>query len=94
MTKNNKAWYELFEKYNIIKVISEKGFFEITADEIKESGREPRLMTKFDSSENLPDVFIENNLTILPIKRGSYIIGKFQNYQKIDIDNNLEVETK
>lgn len=94
ISKNNRAWNDLFEKFNIIHVIEANGFFEITADQIKESGREPRLMTKFDSSENLPSIFAENNLAILPIKRGSYIIGKFQNYQSVEINNDLDVETK
>ena len=84
----------MFEKFNIINEIENNNFFEITAAQIKESGREPRLMTKFDSSENLPSIFIENNLAILPIKRGSYIIGKFQNYQNIVLNNELDVETK
>jgi hypothetical protein len=94
ISKNNKAWNDLFEKFDIIKIIEANGFFEITADQIKESGREPRLMTKFDSSENLPSIFEENNLAILPIKRGSYIIGKFQNYQSVEMNSNLDVETK
>lgn len=93
-SKNNKAWNELFEKLNIIEAIEKNGFFEITADQIKESGREPRLMAKFDSSENLPSIFIENYLAILPIKRGTYIISKFQNYQSIELNNNIIVETK
>jgi hypothetical protein len=84
----------LFEQYSILENIENNGFFEITADQIKEAGREPRLMTKFDSSENLPEIFSKNNLAILPIKRGSYIIGHFQNYQDIEIDNNIDVETK
>ena len=94
ISKNNKAWNLLFEKYNIICEINKNGYFEIAADEIKTSGREPRLMTKFDSSENLPDIFKSNQLAILPIKRGSYIIGKFQNYQLVDINNDIDVETK
>lgn len=94
ISKNNKAWNELFEKFDIVHSIEQNGFFEITADQIKESGREPRLMTKFDSSENLPTIFADNKLAILPIKRGSYIIGKFQNYQEIEINNNIDVETK
>ena len=94
ISKNNEAWNLLFEKYNINDEIDKNGFFEISADEIKISGREPRLMTKFDSSENLPDIFRNNNLAILPIKRGSYIIGKFQNYQLININKDIEVETR
>ena len=73
ISKNNKAWNDLFEKYNIIDAIEVNGFFEITADQIKESGREPRLMTKFDSSENLPSIFAENSLAILPITSLSII---------------------
>ena len=94
ISKNNEAWNSLFKKFNIIKEINDNGFYEISADDIKLSGREPRLMTKFDSSENLPDIFKANDLAILPIKRGSYIIGKFQNYQTVNIDNNIDVETK
>ncbi len=94
ISKNNDAWNLLFDKFNIIENINKNGYFEITADDIKTSGREPRLMTKFDSSENLPDMFKKNELAILPIKRGSYIIGKFQNYQLVDINNEIDVETK
>lgn len=94
ISKNNKAWNGLFEKLNILENIDKNDFFEITAEQIKISGREPRLMTKFDSSENLPEIFSKNHLAILPIKRGTYIIGHFQNYQCIEIDNNLDVETK
>ena len=94
ISKNNEAWNFLFDKFNIIENINKNGYFEITADDIKTSGREPRLMTKFDSSENLPDMFKNNELAILPIKRGSYIIGKFQNYQLVDINNDIDVETK
>lgn len=94
ISKNNEAWDLLFDKFNIIENININGYFEITADDIKTSGREPRLMTKFDSSENLPDIFKNNELAILPIKRGSYIIGKFQNYQDVNINNNIDVETR
>ena len=94
ISKNNEAWNLLFDKFNIIENINKNGYFEITADDIKTSGREPRLMTKFDSSENLPDMFKNNKLAILPIKRGSYIIGRFQNYQLVDINNDIDVETK
>ncbi len=94
ISKNNKAWDELFEQFGILKEVEISGFFEITAEQIKLSGREPRLMTKFDSSENLPDIFKKNNLAILPIKRGTYIIGKFQNYQYVELDSDIDVETK
>mgnify|MGYP001863864743 CR=1 FL=1 len=94
ISKNNKAWNLLFQKFNILEQVNHNGFYEITANDIKISGREPRLMTKFDSKEDLPKIFKKHNLAILPIKRGSYIIGRFQNYQTLSFDNGIEVETK
>ena len=90
--KNDIAWEQIFAKYNIIDLINKDGCFTITADQIKEF-REPRLMTKFDSKIDLPTIFNENNLAILPTKRGEYLIGRFQNYQDIDLDNSIDVET-
>ena len=90
--KNDTAWELIFEKYNILDHIEKDGYFTITADQIKEF-REPRLMTKFDSKIDLPTIFSENKLAILPTKRGEYLIGKFQNYQSVDINNSIDVET-
>ena len=94
ISKNNKVWNFLFEKYNIVDEVNKNGIFEIAADQIKEAGREPRLMTKFDSSENLPKIFTDNKLAILPIRRGSYIIGRFENYQDVELNNKIDVVTK
>lgn len=88
-SKNEKAWRQLFEKYNILKTVNQHGYFEISANQIKEF-REPRLMTKFDQKSNLPDTFLNNNLSILPITRGSYIIGRFNAYENV---NYVDVET-
>lgn len=92
MGKNDVAWENIFAKYNILEIIKNVGYYKITADEIKEF-REPRLMTKFDSTSDLPKIFRENELAILPTKRGEYVIGKFKNYQEIDIDNSVDVKT-
>lgn len=82
-TKNDIAWEKIFEKYNILHRIKENRFFEITASAINEF-REARLMTKFDNQANLPRLFLENNLSILPITRGSYVIGDFLAYQNLE----------
>ena len=91
--KNDDAWKALFNKYKIIEVVNKDGFFKIKANQIKEF-REARLMAKFDSSEDLPDIFRKNNLAILPVKRGEYLIGRFLNYQEVKIDDLVEVETR
>jgi len=87
ITKNDKAWNQLFAKYNILEHIYRNGFFEITAIQINEF-REARLMTKFDHSINLPKIFSDNGLAILPITRGSYIISKFKAYKDFEQINN------
>jgi hypothetical protein len=79
MGKNEDAWDVLFEKHNILDSINSSGQFEITSAQINEL-RESRLMTKFDHRANLPDIFRKNNLAILPVTRGSYVIGTFEAY--------------
>ena len=81
MGLNDTAWKALFEKYHILDVIAARGRFTISAAQIKEY-REPRLMTKFDHKVNLPEIFAENRLAILPITRGDYVISTFQAYEE------------
>lgn len=80
MSLNDLAWEKLFKKYNIIDEIEKNGQILISADKIREY-REPRLMTKFDHSINLPKVFSRNHLSILPVSRGDYIISSFDAYE-------------
>jgi len=80
---NDIAWERLFEKYSILDKVDAQGSFEISATQIKEL-REPRLMVKFDHLINLPKLFSENQLAILPITRGDYIISHFDAYHKFE----------
>lgn len=82
-TKNDLAWDKLFDRYDIITEIDRKGFFEISSVQINEF-REARLATKFDHKINLPKLFKDNHLSILPITRGSYIISSFEAYKEFD----------
>jgi hypothetical protein len=98
-SKNDIAWEKLFEKYKISEKVNTKGLYEIKASSINEF-REARLMTKFDFKSQLPEIFSNNNFSILPISRGSYIISDFDTFQdfesneteitKIDFPNYLE----
>jgi len=81
--KNDHAWEALFRKYDIINQIDMKEKFIISANQIKEY-REPRLMAKFDHNINLPQIFSENQLAILPISRGDYVISNFDAYKKFE----------
>lgn len=80
---NEKAWRNLFKKHAILEHIETDGSFTISAAAIKEF-REPRLMTKFDHAINLPSIFQENNLAILPTARGEYMISHFAAYHKLE----------
>lgn len=79
-TKNNVAWRELFNRHDILNRIDSDGKFIISASQIGEF-REARLMTKFDHKINLPSLFKENNLAILPISRGDYVISNYKVYK-------------
>lgn len=83
MGLNDTAWESLFDKYHILAAIEQNGQFIISANQIKEF-REPRLMTKFDHKINLPNIFASNNLSILPITRGDYVISSFSAYKEFD----------
>jgi hypothetical protein len=80
-TSNETAWEELFAERRILDDVNVNGFHSITAAAIKKK-REPRLMTKFDHTINLPRLFAQNSLAILPDSRSSYVIGRFDCYAK------------
>lgn len=86
LTKNDEAWNKLFEKYDILNKIEQNNSYKITAEQIIEF-REPRLMTKFDHTINLPKIFTDNKLSILPVTRGSYIISRFNAYHNFENEN-------
>lgn len=88
-TKTDKAWETLFERHNILDEIKKKGYFEIQAKEIKKVA-EPRLMAKFDHYKNLPKLFKDHGLSILPLSRQSYIIGEFDVYTKVKYNQKLK----
>ena len=44
-------------------------------------------MTKNDHRSQLPKLFADNNLSILPTSRGGYVIGNFETFSAFNIDN-------
>lgn len=81
--KTAEIWEQIFNDYNILDVINKQGYFEITSEEISKY-HEARLMAKYDFSKSRPRIFKDNNLGILPVKRGKYIIGHFELYHKLE----------
>lgn len=84
-SKNDLAWEKIFDKHKILDKILKDGHIEITATKINEF-REARLMTKFDHKSQLPKLFADNKLSILPTSRGSYVIGEFETFCNFNTD--------
>ena len=76
------AWQVLIDKYNILTEIYNNGFYKISSSQIKEV-KEPRLMVKWDSSEQLPTSLKNNKINILPDSRSSYVLSDFLLYQEL-----------
>jgi hypothetical protein len=89
-TANDRAWETLFETHKILEEVDKNGCFEIESAQINKK-RESRLMAKFDHSVNLPDIFRDNHLSILPISRSKYVIGKFATHFKVGYDSKIEI---
>ena len=71
------AWRRILEDNpDIIKTVHAGGVYEIPAVEIKKY-REPRLMTKHDTSEMVPTPLKSEKLNVLPISRSAYAISDF-----------------
>jgi hypothetical protein len=88
-TASDRRWEKLFAMHSILEGVAEAGAFTVHASDIKalDEHSEPRLMAKFDHSSNLPRIFSDNGLCILPIARGRYIIGRFHAYQKVEYNS-------
>lgn len=88
---NHKPWQSIFDTYNIYEHNFSKSPFVLTAEQIKKANahftsttkREVRVLCKQDTRESRPQVFVDNNLFILPIKNGIYTILQGEGY--IDI---------
>lgn len=64
--------------------------FTITARELHElSGREPRLMAKHDFRGARPWIFERYGLSILPLSRSRYLVGRFDVYADFPPDEEL-----
>ena len=99
---NHKPWRSIFDAYNIDKHDFTKSPFILTAEQIKQATahfkstteREVRVLAKQDTREDRPEVFIEKNLFILPVKNGTYAIIQGEGYIDIpEIDQKSKIYT-
>lgn len=88
-SKKDSFWEHAFMEYKILDVVKNVGKFELSALQIKKLGEEPRLMTKFDNSVQLPNILKKHKLSILPITRGRYIIAPYETFCNFPDDSDI-----
>lgn len=93
------AWDALNERYHVVEEALENPFFCLSADDIHEASNhfggikfEPRLLTHFDTRQQMPKLFTENGLSVLPKEKG-YVIGSFDPFMSIGDDYD-SIETR
>lgn len=95
---NSRSWKKIFDDYKILNHDFNKSPFPLSAMQIKkacqhytETGeKEVRILCKQDSREDRPDIFVKNDLFLLPIKNGYYTIIKGEGY--VDIPDIIKEE--
>ena len=75
----DREWRRIFKEQGLDEKLRHYDSVVIDAQTINKY-RECRLMTKFDHSSTLPNVFRQHNVNILPISRSEFLIGKFNAY--------------
>jgi len=88
---NSKSWQKIFDDYKVLEHDFYNAPFSLSAEQIKKScqnfkntnEKEVRILCKQDTREDRPDVFIKNNLFLLPFKNGYYNIIKGEGYVDI-----------
>ena len=80
MSKRDDEWEVVFESLQLRNKLSSREWVTLRASEIKSLGYEPRLLAKIDHSKDLPRVFKELKLGILPLSIDSYAVGFFNTF--------------
>lgn len=90
---NSSSWKKIFNDYKILDHDFSKSPFPLSAAQIKHScqkfkqtgEKEVRILCKQDTREDRPDIFIKNNLFLLPTKNGYYNIIRGEGYIDIPV---------
>lgn len=88
---NSKSWQKIFDDYDVLGHDFRAAPYYLTAEQIKVSvqdfkkttEKEVRILCKQDRRRDRPQVFVDNDLFLLPTKNGNYAIVQGEGY--IDI---------
>lgn len=71
-SQNDQAWTQYLQAKGLIL---DGTSYTVVSDELKRlTGREPRLLAKFDQPDQLPEPFVQPGYTLLPIGNGVYTL--------------------
>lgn len=85
-------WANIFYDFNLVEQVEHKGKVVIDADLLRKY-REPRLMTKFDTSKSLPSIFQKCKLSILPQSRSQFIVAPFNAYCNLGVEQDQGINS-
>lgn len=97
---NSKSWDKIFKDNKILEHDFSKEPFYLSASDIKKSvqrfkntaEKEVRILCKIDKREDLPKIMEKNNLILLPVKNGNYVLVKGEGFVDIpDIAGEAEI---
>ena len=96
---NNESWNKICNDYNILNHDFTDEPFHLSAKQIKIScqdfkktaQKEVRILCKQDSRSDRPQCFIENDLFLLPVINGHYVIVKGEGYVDIPEINSAPI---
>ena len=72
-SQTSQAWARIASRHRLEERLAQGESVSLSAQEIKDvGGREPRLMTKFDTRESRPPQLA--SATVLPVTNGSYVV--------------------
>ena len=79
---SDSAWREILAAYpDILSTVTRGGVYAIASETIRRF-REPRLMTKHDTSTSVPAPLRELGLNVLSTSRRTYAIGDFALFER------------
>ena len=97
---SDESWKKIFSDHGILKHDFDRGPFILTSQMIKTAcqnfkktgEKEVRILCKQDHRGKVPTIMAENDLFLLPIKNGEYVIVKGEGYFDIpEITSNAKI---
>jgi len=92
------VWRKFLQQPQVSETLKRDDFILFTSKDVNkvarsfEKGPDFRLLSKFDKREDLPDIFIEQNINILPISRSEFMLGSFQEYSDFERGNPAQID--